>query len=129
MDSLWRWEMATASHKIPGEKFPFPGGGGLCPGRMANDAICRASAPHLTATSPHDGKSSTGGHYKVRPPHVICSGPCYLAGRVTFVHIRFVSPHLSLSYIFPLISFKHTYFSFWTDASGDWLCAPPSPTP
>lgn len=33
---------------------------GLCPGRMANDVICRASAPNLTSTSLHDGNQYWG---------------------------------------------------------------------
>lgn len=48
----------SAATVSPLKKFPFHWG--LCPGRIANDVICRASAPELTPPRLHDGNQYRG---------------------------------------------------------------------
>lgn len=96
----------------------------FCPGRMANDVILRASAHNLTASM----MGICIGASKVGRRNLLWNSlhsPSHTASMLLTGARHFCTHSICLP-IFPpyifLLFLKHTYFSFQTDARGDWLC-------
>lgn len=124
---LGRWMMADT---LPGTMSLLKsclslGEGWLCPGRMANDGICRASAPE-----PHTRPGSMMGfctgvydkNFVLKSTHCVVKG----AAESCSIHVTYLSTDLSCKYFtltFLFLFLKHKYFSFLRSLALALICS------
>lgn len=126
------WDVAR--HNVSAEKFPFTGGSVRAGWQMmwSAEPLRRTSSRQAPMMGIGIGDSKVGRRNLLWNSLAVSQGrPSHIAS-VLLSGARHICAHsiclpIFLSYIF-LLFLKHTYFSFQTDALGDWLCPWSAPT-